>query len=87
VEKGLEIIRGLRGHTTGYGVPNYVIDTPGGGGKIPICPEYAVAREGDYVIFKNYEGLTFKYPDPVGAEPVGGLPAEGGGAGGAGAEA
>jgi lysine 2,3-aminomutase len=71
VEKGLEIIRGLRGHTTGYAVPNYVIDTPGGGGKIPICPEYVVAREGDYVIFKNYEGLLFKYPDPVGTDPIG----------------
>jgi lysine 2,3-aminomutase len=68
VEKGLEIVRGLRGHTTGYAVPNYVIDTPGGGGKIPICPEYVVAREGDYVIFKNYEGLLFKYPDPIGGE-------------------
>jgi len=67
VEKGIEIVRGLRGYTTGYAVPNYVIDTPGGGGKIPICPEYLVGREGDYVIFKNYEGLVFKYPDPVGA--------------------
>jgi lysine 2,3-aminomutase len=65
VEKGLEIIRGLRGFTTGYGVPHYVIDAPNGGGKIPLLPEYYVGRDGDNVVLKNYEGKTFTYPDTV----------------------
>ena len=65
VEKGLEIIRGLRGFTSGYAIPHYVIDAPGGGGKIPLLPEYYVGREGDYVILKNYENKTFRYPDVI----------------------
>jgi len=65
VTKGLEVIQGLRGHTTGYAVPTYVIDAPGGGGKIPLLPEYAIGREGDDLILRNYEGHTFRYPDPV----------------------
>ncbi len=67
VAKGLEIIRGLRGHTTGYAVPTYVIDAPGGGGKIPLLPEYAVGYENGNLLLRNYEGRTFSYPDP-GAE-------------------
>ncbi len=63
VEKGLEIIKGLRGHTTGYAVPTYVIDAPGGGGKIPLLPEYVVGREGTDLLLRNYEGKTFRYPD------------------------
>ena len=63
VEKGLEIIKALRGHTTGYAVPHYVIDAPGGGGKIPLLPEYYVGREGNEVLLKNYEGKIFRYPD------------------------
>lgn len=65
VEKGLEIIEALRGHTTGYAVPTFVIDAPGGGGKIPLMPNYVVGREGDEVILRNYEGQTFRYPDPL----------------------
>jgi lysine 2,3-aminomutase len=65
VTKGLEIIHGLRGHTTGYAVPSYVIDAPGGGGKIPLQPEYVVGRDGDDLILRNYEGKTYRYPDPV----------------------
>ncbi|MEJ5375791.1 MAG: KamA family radical SAM protein [bacterium] len=65
VSKGLEIIAGLRGHTTGYAVPTYVIDAPGGGGKIPLLPEYLVGRDGDDLILKNYKGLTYRYPDPL----------------------
>jgi lysine 2,3-aminomutase len=64
VEKGLEIIRGLRGHTTGYAVPAYVIDAPGGGGKIPLLPEYVVGRDGTDLVLRNYEGKTYRYPDP-----------------------
>ena len=62
VEKGLEIIQGLRGHTSGYAVPTYAIDAPGGGGKIPLLPEYVVGREGEYLVLKNYEGRIFRYP-------------------------
>jgi lysine 2,3-aminomutase len=64
VAKGLEILAGLRGHTTGYAVPTYVIDAPGGGGKIPIQPEAVVGREGDDLLLRNFEGRIFRYPDP-----------------------
>ncbi len=65
VEKGLEIIEGLRGFTTGYAVPTFVIDAPGGGGKIPLFPDRLVGRDGDFVLVKNHEGKTYRYPDPV----------------------
>jgi lysine 2,3-aminomutase len=65
VSKGLEIIQGLRGHTSGYAIPHYVIDAPGGGGKIPLLPEYYQGREGDYVVMKNFEGKVYKYYDPL----------------------
>jgi lysine 2,3-aminomutase len=64
VSKGLEIIAGLRGYTTGYAVPTYVIDAPGGGGKIPLQPESVVGRDGDFLLLRNFEGKTFRYPDP-----------------------
>jgi lysine 2,3-aminomutase len=64
VEKGLEIIKGLRGFTSGYAVPTYVIDAPGGGGKIPVMPDYVMGRTGSEWILRNYEGNTFHYPDP-----------------------
>jgi lysine 2,3-aminomutase len=63
VAKGLEIIEGLRGHTTGYAVPQYVIDAPGGGGKIPLLPDYNQGRDEDYILLRNYENKTFRYPD------------------------
>lgn len=65
VERGLEIIEGLRGHTTGYAVPNFVIDAPGGGGKIPLTPNSVVGRDGDAIVLRNYEGREYRYPDPV----------------------
>lgn len=65
VSKGLEIIEGLRGHTTGYAVPTYVIDAPGGGGKIPLLPDYVVGREGDDLILRNFEGNQYRYHDPL----------------------
>jgi len=68
VEKGIEIIQGLRGHTSGYAVPTYVIDAPGGGGKIPLMPEYYAGREGSDVLLRNYEGKVFRYPDPAPVE-------------------
>jgi lysine 2,3-aminomutase len=66
VAKGLEIIRGLRGHTTGYAVPSFVIDAPGGGGKIPLLPEYLVGREDQDLLLKNYADRIYRYPDTVG---------------------
>ena len=64
VAKGMEIMQGLRGHTTGYAVPTYVIDAPGGGGKIPLLPRYLVGRDGGDLLLKNYEGHIYRYPDP-----------------------
>jgi lysine 2,3-aminomutase len=64
VKKGIEIIEGLRGHTTGYAVPTYVIDAPGGGGKIAIYPESMVGREGNDLLLSNYRRLVYRYPDP-----------------------
>jgi lysine 2,3-aminomutase len=66
VEKGIEIIEGLRGHTTGYAVPQYVIDAPDGGGKIPLLPDYIVGRDGDDLLLRNFEGGVYRYPDPGG---------------------
>lgn len=63
VKKGLEIMEQLRGHTTGYAVPQYVIDAPGGGGKIPVNPDYVLSSTPDRVILRNYEGQVFEYPD------------------------
>ena len=66
VSKGIEIIRSLRGFTTGYAVPQYVIDAPGGGGKIPLLPEYLKGKEGNDLLLENFEGKTYKYPDVIG---------------------
>ncbi|GLI33822.1 KamA family radical SAM protein [Desulforhabdus amnigena] len=74
VEKGLEIIHGLRGFTTGYAVPAYVIDAPAGGGKIPLLPEYVVGRDGDDLLLRNYQGNIYRYPDPGGS--IGNFPVE-----------
>lgn len=65
VRKGLEILAGLRGHTTGYAVPVYVIDAPGGGGKIPLSPDYVIGRDKEDLLLMNYEGEMFRYPDPA----------------------
>jgi len=65
VKKGIEIIEGLRGHTSGYAVPQYVVDAPGGGGKIPVNPEYIVSHDEEKIVLRNYEGKEFTYPEPV----------------------
>lgn len=69
VATGLSIIEGLRGHTTGYGVPSYVIDAPGGGGKIPLQPLYHLGHDAEGLLLRNFEGRHFHYPDllPPGA--------------------
>jgi lysine 2,3-aminomutase len=63
VSKGLEMIENLRGHTTGYAVPHYVIDTPGGGGKIAILPQHNLGNIGNDLLLSNYEGRLIRYPD------------------------
>lgn len=65
INQGLDIIQGLRGHTTGYAIPQYVVDGPGGGGKIPLNPDYVVDRTPERVTLRNYEGKKFIYPEPV----------------------
>lgn len=65
IRKGLEIIQGLRGHTTGYAVPTFVVDAPGGGGKIPLLPDPIVGFEDGNVLLRNFEGSVFQYPDPA----------------------
>lgn len=63
VDEGKELIRGLRGFTSGYAIPQYVIDTPGGGGKVPILPDYEVGRDENNLYLRNYEGKVYAYPD------------------------
>jgi lysine 2,3-aminomutase len=63
VRTGLEIMENLRGHTSGYAVPQYVIDAPGGGGKVPINPDYVLSHNADRVVIRNYEGEIFEYPE------------------------
>jgi lysine 2,3-aminomutase len=65
VETGLQIIEALRGHTTGFAVPQFVIDAPGGGGKIPLMPEYVVASGETEIVLRNFEGRMFRYPQPA----------------------
>ncbi len=69
VAKGIEIIEQLRGHTTGYAVPQFVIDAPGGGGKVPINPDYLINRDDGMTLIRNYENKVFAYPDPE-AQPL-----------------
>lgn len=64
VRKGIEVIEGLRGHTTGYAIPQYVIDAPGGGGKIPINPDYVLQHDDERILMRNFEGEVFEYPEP-----------------------
>jgi lysine 2,3-aminomutase len=71
VQKGLEIIQALRGWTSGLAVPHFVIDAPGGGGKVPLLPEYVEEINDDEVIFRNYEGKRFVYKQPRQSVEVG----------------
>jgi lysine 2,3-aminomutase len=71
VAKGIEVIEGLRGHTTGYAIPQFVIDAPGGGGKVPVNPDYVLQKNSERVVIRNFEGRTFEYPEPaVQPDPV-----------------
>lgn len=64
VEKGIEILESLRGHTSGLAVPEFVIDVPGGGGKIPVGPNYLISQSDKKVVVRNYEGFISTYPQP-----------------------
>jgi lysine 2,3-aminomutase len=70
VQKGLEIIQALRGWTSGLAVPQFVIDSPGGGGKVPLLPEYLESINDDEVVFRNYEGKRFVYKQPRQVQPA-----------------
>src|SRR5512145_1139791 len=65
VAKGVEIIEGLRGHTSGYAVPQYIVDAPGGGGKIPVMPNYLMSMSDHKIIVRNYEGYVTTYEEPT----------------------
>jgi lysine 2,3-aminomutase len=69
VAKGIEIIEGLRGHTSGYAVPTFVVDAPGGGGKIPVMPNYMISASDHKIILRNYEGYITTYEEPLRYEP------------------
>jgi lysine 2,3-aminomutase len=70
VRKGIEIMQQLRGHTTGYAVPQFVIDAPGGGGKVPVNPEYVLSHNADRVVIRNFEGKIFEYPEAADGTPL-----------------
>jgi lysine 2,3-aminomutase len=69
VSKGIEIIEGLRGHTSGYAVPTYVVDAPGGGGKIPVMPQYLISQAPGKIVLRNYEGYITTYDEPLDYDP------------------
>jgi lysine 2,3-aminomutase len=70
VSKGIELIECLRGHTSGYAVPTFVVDAPGGGGKIPVMPQYLISQTPERVILRNYEGVITTYTEPEHAEKL-----------------
>ncbi|MCZ7571774.1 MAG: lysine 2,3-aminomutase [Ardenticatenaceae bacterium] len=69
VSKGIEIIEALRGHTTGFAVPTYVIDAPGGGGKVPIMPQYLISQSPERAVVRNFEGFISAYTQPENYQP------------------
>jgi len=69
VAKGIEIMEGLRGHTSGYAVPQFIIDAPGGGGKIPVSPNYLLSMSDHKIILRNYEGFVTTYEEPTDYRP------------------
>jgi lysine 2,3-aminomutase len=70
VRQGIRVMEQLRGHTTGYAVPQYVIDAPGGGGKVPVNPEYVLSHNQDRVVIRNFEGRVFEYPEATDGTPL-----------------
>jgi lysine 2,3-aminomutase len=70
IGKGIEIMESLRGHTSGFAVPTYVVDAPGGGGKIPLNPTYLISLSTNKVVLRNYEGVITTYQEPDSYEPI-----------------
>jgi lysine 2,3-aminomutase len=70
IGKGIEIIEALRGHTSGFAVPSYVVDAPGGGGKIPLNPHYLLSYSDHKVVLRNYEGYITTYEEPLAYETI-----------------
>ncbi len=69
VSRGIEIIENLRGHISGYAVPTYVVDAPGGGGKIPVMPQYLISQSPGKVVLRNFEGVIATYTQPLDYKP------------------
>jgi len=69
VSRGIEIMEGLRGHTSGYAIPTYVVDAPGGGGKIPVMPNYVISQAPGKVVLRNFEGFITTYQEPLDYDP------------------
>ena len=69
VAKGIEIIEGLRGHTSGYSIPTFCVDAPGGGGKIPVMPNYLISMSDHKIVLRNFEGFITTYEEPVEYKP------------------
>lgn len=69
VAKGIEIMEALRGHTSGYAIPTYVIDAPGGGGKIPVMPQYQISASDHKIVLRNFEGFITTYEEPLAYTP------------------
>jgi lysine 2,3-aminomutase len=69
IAKGIEIIEGLRGHTSGFAVPTYCVDAPGGGGKIPVMPSYHISSSDHKVVLRNFEGYITTYEEPMAYKP------------------
>src|SRR5512146_1809526 len=69
ISKGIEIIEAMRGHTSGYAIPTYVVDAPGGGGKIPVGPQYVISQAPGKVVMRNFEGFITTYDEPLDYDP------------------
>lgn len=69
IAKGIEIMEGMYGHTSGYAIPTYVVDAPGGGGKIPVMPQYIISQAPGKVVLRNYEGFITLYDEPTDYDP------------------
>lgn len=70
VARGIEIMEGLRGHTSGYAIPTFVVDAPGGGGKIPVAPNYIISQGNGKVVLRNFEGFITTYSEPTDYDPT-----------------
>ena len=70
VSKGIEIIEGLRGHTSGFAVPQFIIDAPGGGGKVPVGPNYLLSQAPGHIVIRNFEGYITTYTEPLDYDPT-----------------